>query len=137
MPPLFGARARAATAFYVAVVAALAVTGFARGTPGPILTAIGLTLPASLLTVPGYYLAYGLLAQFPGATSSVSSASGSCTAAGVCHGTSTGDPAIWFTITTPLIGTLAIAAAAVLNAYALALLMSSLTARRRRGAVRR
>ena len=114
---------------YAVVVGALATVGFTTGSAPLILTAAAMTLPSSLVAVPAYYLAYGALAQTPGANPSQSSGSGSCSPTGGCQGSSTGDPAAWFTHATELAGVLALIAAAVLN---LVLLRNLLAAHRRR-----
>ena len=116
---------------YTAVVAGLAAAGFITDSPAPILLAAALTLPASIVAVPGYYVVYGLLALIPGANPSSSSGSMSCTADGVCHGSVTGLPATWFLVATGVLGVLALTGAAVLNVVALRML----TIRRRAGAM--
>jgi hypothetical protein len=100
---------------YVLVVAGVATFGFTTESTAAILFAAFLTLPLSVAAVPAYYIAYGLLAQLPGANSSSSTGSSSCTAAGECHSSSTGDVAAWFALTTDIVGVLALATAAVLN----------------------
>ena len=100
---------------YAVVVGGLATAGFTMGSAPLILTAAALTLPSSLMAVPAYYLVYGMLAQTPGANPSQSSGSGSCAPDVSCQGSSSGDPAAWFTHTTELVGILALVAAAVVN----------------------
>ena len=117
---------------YVVAVVVLAAAGFATGSPGPIVAAAALTLPASLVAMPSYYLAYGLLALVPGANPSSASGSGSARADG--HAITevvTGDPAAWFTVVTSLLGVVVLAAAAVVNV----LLLQRLSDHRRRAAV--
>lgn len=111
---------------YVLGVAVIAAAGFLADSTPTILLAALLSLPASVIALPGYYLAYGLLALVPGANPSVSTGSGSCTVDGVCTSSTTGDLAAWFLITTNVLGVLAFTIAAILNVLALRLL----TARR-------
>ncbi len=70
-------------AAYVLTVGAIATYGFAADSTAAILTAAALALPTSIVAVPGFYLAYGLLALVPGANPSSSSGSGGCTPGGV------------------------------------------------------
>lgn len=100
---------------YVAAVAVPATAGFATGSTWPILLAALLALPASLVALPGYYLAYGLLALVPGANPSTSTGSGRSVPGGGTVTSATGNPAAWFTTSTHLLGILALAAAAVVN----------------------
>jgi hypothetical protein len=72
-----------------------------------------------MIAVPAYYVAYGFLAQVPGANPSQSSGSRSCAANGVCQGSATGDAAKWFIHTTELVGILSLIAAAVVDVVAL------------------
>ncbi len=119
-------------AAYVCVVGVLAAVGFVGGSSWPILLAAALTVPASLVAVPGYYLAYGLLALVPGANPSSSSGSGGVAADGtVLSSTITGSPAGWFTLTTHLLGILALVVAAWLDVLLVR------TVRARRSAARR
>lgn len=114
---------------YIVTVALLAAVGFAEQTPWPILVAALLAVPASIVAVPCYYLAYGLLALVPGANPSGSSGSGTVAPDGrVLTSVSSGAPAAWFTIATIVIGILALALAALANV----LVLQSLAARRRR-----
>ncbi len=116
---------------YVAVVGALAALGFIGQSPWPILLAALLTLPASLIAVPGYYVLYGLLSVFAGASPDSSSGSGTVAPDGSASSTvSTGADAAWFTTTTHALGIIALTAAAILNV----LLLGVLIARRRRSA---
>jgi hypothetical protein len=117
-----------ASTAYVLLVAAAAAVGFAVGSPAPILLAAAATLPASLLTLPLFYLAYGLLALVPGANPSSSSGSGSSTADGVVTSNVTGETAGWFTATTHVAGVLLLTAGAVADVV----LVRSLAANRRR-----
>ena len=103
------------TSAYVVVVAGLAAVGFATESAAAILLAVLLALPSSVPAVVGFYLVYGLLAQVPGANPSSSSGSASCTSSGECQSSSTGDLAGWFSLTTDLLGVVALAAAAILN----------------------
>jgi hypothetical protein len=109
---------------YVVAVGLLAAWGFIAEIPGPILAAAAVTLPASVVALPGYYLEYGLLAQIPGANPSHSSGSGWCGADGVCHMSTTGDQAAWFVAVTEVSGVLALAAAAAFNVLALRYLLA-------------
>jgi hypothetical protein len=121
-----GARPTAGSTAYVLVVGTLAAVGFIGQTTWPILLAALLALPASLVAVPGYYLAYGLLALLPGANASSSSGSGT----GAADGTTasfTSSGASWFATTTQVIGILALVGAAILNV----LLVRALSRRRR------
>ena len=116
---------------YVLAVAGAATVGFVTGSPVPLLLAAAASLPASLLSMPLFYLAYGLLALVPGANPSSSSGSGSSGSAdGVVTTHSTGDPAAWFTVTTHVAGVLLLAAGAVAD---VALVRSLAANRRRRG----
>ncbi len=119
------------TWWYIAAVALCAMLGFILEAPWPILLAAAISLPASLITVPGYYLVYGLLALVPGANPSSSTGSGSVDASGnVISSVTTGLPATWSAITTAVLGTLALTLGAVINV----LLLQLLTAHRRRRA---
>jgi hypothetical protein len=115
---------------YVLAVAAAATVGFVTGSPVPILLAAAASLPASLLSMPLFYLTYGLLALVPGANPSSSSGSVSSTANGVVTSHTTGDPAGWFTVTTHVAGVLLLAAGAVADVV----LVRALAAGRRRRA---
>ncbi|MCR6492484.1 hypothetical protein [Cellulomonas sp. P24] len=116
---------------YVAVVAAcatLGLTGLTGHTAWPVLLAAAISLPASVVTLPGYYVVYALLGLVPGANPSSSSGSGSADAGG--HLTSaflTGTQATWFTLTTAALGVLLLTAGAVVNVV----LVRVLVARRR------
>ncbi|TCJ23698.1 hypothetical protein [Nocardioides jejuensis] len=117
---------------YVLVVTVLAASGFIIDSTPPILLAAFLSLPASAIALPGFYMAYGLLALVPGANPSViSSSTRSCTADGVCSRSTIGDQATWFVVTTDAIGVLALTCAALLNLLAIKIL-----ADRRRSGVR-
>jgi hypothetical protein len=117
---------------YVAAVAVLAAVGFIQESPWPILLAAVLAVPASLATLTCYYLIYGLLALVPGANPSSSSGSGTSAPDGTTvTSVVTGTPAAWFTITTHLIGVLALIIAALLNL----LLSRALRARRHQRAI--
>lgn len=118
---------RPIASMYVLAVAVSATLGFAVGSTAIIIVTAFLTLPSSIVAFPGYYIAYGLLAQVPGANPSHGSGSASCDANGVCDEVTTGDPASWFTLTTGVIGASALIAAGVLN---LVLLQRVVAARR-------
>ena len=101
---------------YLAAVAGLATAGFVQGSPGPIVLAAVLALPASIVALPCYYLVYGLLALVTGANSSSSSGSGSSSSAGGSSTTvTTDDMATWFAVTTHVLGVLALTVAAAVN----------------------
>ncbi len=104
---------------YVLVVATIAAVGFVRESTSMILLAAALSLPASAIALPGYYLLYGLLAYVTNANPSGASGSTSCTVGGDCSSSSSGDPAIWFQITTDVLGILALTCAAILNVFVL------------------
>ena len=107
-----------ASTVYVIAAGVLATVGFALANPLPILLAALITIPCSVVALPAYYLAYGLLAQLPGANPSTSSGSGSVSSDGtVTSTTSTGMPAEWFTTITPIIGVGALVAAAIANVF--------------------
>ena len=99
---------------YVAAVATIATIGFTTGSTAAIVLAGLLALPSSVPAVIGLYLAVALLSMVPGANSDSSSGS-ACSTPTACEGSSTGDPAAWVTITTDVVGVLALAVAAVLN----------------------
>jgi hypothetical protein len=117
-----------AASAYVLAVAATAAVGFTAESTATILLAALVALPGSIAAVPGYYMAYGLLALVPGANPSRSSGSGSCAPDGSCHRTVVGDPAVWFTITTDALGILALTGAALVNVVVFRTVMA-----RRRG----
>ncbi len=100
---------------YALTVAAIATTGFSTGSPLVIVLSALLSLPSSILAVAAYYVVYGLLALVPGANPSSSTGSGSCRPNGDCLTSTTGDLAVWFTVTTEVIGVLALVAAALVN----------------------
>jgi hypothetical protein len=124
-------RFRVVGSAYVLGVAVIAGAGFIADSTPPILIAALLSLPASVIALPGYYAAYGLLALVPGANPDSSSGGGSCTAEGVCTSWTTGDLAPWFLVTTNVLGVLAFTLAALLNLLAVRLLMAR--PRRRQG----
>lgn len=100
---------------YVATVAVVASIGFATGSTAAILLAGLLALPSSVPAIIGYYVVYGLLAQVPGANPDSASGYETCTPIGECDGSSSGDLATWFVVTTGVIGVLALTVAALLN----------------------
>ena len=61
---------------YLAVVAVPATVGFVLGEAWLVLTAVVLTIPASVVALPAYYLGYGLLALVPGTNPDHSTGSG-------------------------------------------------------------
>ncbi len=117
-------RLRTVGAAYVACVFGVAALGFFfTDSTFTILLAAALSLPASVVALPGYYAAYGLLALVPGANPSSSSGSRACTAEGICGSTKTvGDPAPWFLVTTDVLGVLAFTGAGLVNLIAVTLL---------------
>ena len=114
---------------YVLTVAATAAFGFVRESTPTVLLAAALSFPASVIGLPGYYLVYGLLASVTNANPSDASGSTSCTAGGDCTSSTSGDPAVWFQVTTDILGILALTCAAVLNAF----LLRRMAEGRRRG----
>ena len=116
---------------YLAAVAGLATAGFVQGSPGPIVLAAVLALPASIAAVPCYYLVYGLLALVTGANPSSSSGSGSSSSAGGSSTTvTTDDVATWFAVTTHVLGVLALTVAAAVNVLLVRAVMSRRQGRR-------
>lgn len=116
------------SSLYVVAVALIAAVGFTEQSVWLILFAALLAVPASIVAVPCYYLGYGLLALVPGATASSNSGSATFAPDGRMLTTvSTGMPAAWFTITTVVLGILALTVAAFVNV----LLLRALAARRR------
>lgn len=112
---------------YLAVVAVLATVGFVLGEAWLVLTAVVLTLPASVATVPAYYLGYGLLALVPGANPDHSAGSGTVSPDGhVVSGVTSGDLATWFSVVSHALGIAALLVAALANV----LLVRWLAARR-------
>ena len=118
---------RPASMAYVLAVAATAALGFVIGSPVPVLLAAAATLPASVVTMPLFYVVTGLLGLVPGANPSSSSGSGSGTVDGTATTHETGAAATWWTVSTHVVGVLAIAAAAAANV----LLVRRLRTRRR------
>ena len=113
---------------YVVAVTLLAAVGFGGESPWPILLAAVIALPASIVALPSYYVVYGVLALIPGANPSSGSGALTSTADGrILTSVITGTPAGWFTITTQVLGILALSLAAVVNV----LLLRALAARRR------
>ena len=113
---------------YVVAVALVATVGFTQESPWPILFAALLALPASIVAVPSYYVVYGVLALIPGANPSSNTGFETVDADGrTITSVITGTPAAWFTITTHVLGILALTVAALLNV----LVLRAITARRR------
>ncbi|MFZ2504117.1 MAG: hypothetical protein WAW88_15770 [Nocardioides sp.] len=103
-------------ASYVLIVAATAAVGFTHESTWTILLAAALSLPASVIALPSYYLLYGLLAFITNADPSGASGSTTCsTVAGDCTSASSGHPAVWFQVTTNVIGIVALTCGAILN----------------------
>ena len=109
-------------------IAVLAGVGFASHSAPALLTAAALTLPASVVALPVYYVLYGLVSQIPGANPLHSSGSGISSRGSVIVETS-GMPAPWFAPTTHLLGVLVFTLGAVLNV----LLVREVLARRTSG----
>ena len=118
-------RARATGLLYVLGIAVLTFLGFQSHSTPVLLTAVALTLPASVATLPAYYVLYGLVSQIPGANPLHSSGSGISSRGTVIVVTS-GMPAPWFAPTTHLLGVLLLTLGAVLNV----LLVRAVLARR-------
>ena len=117
------------SSLYVVAVALIAAVGFTVQSSWLILLAAVLAVPASIVLVPCYYLGYGFLALIPGANPSSNSGSETFAPDGrMLTSVSTGMPAAWFTITTAVLGILALTIAAFVNV----LLFRALAARRRR-----
>ena len=118
---------------YVAGVGVLAGVGFIGQSPWLILLAALLAVPVSLVAMPCFYVAYGLLAQIPGANPSTSTGSAAVSTDGASlWSVTTGSTASWFTITTHVLGIVTLVVAATLNVR----LARGLRARMRRGACR-
>ncbi len=100
---------------YVLLVAVTAAVGFIVGSPVPVLLAAAAALPASIVAMPAFYLVAGLLGLVPGANPSSSSGSASSSADGTITSHETGSAADWLTVTTHVVGVLALALAAVAN----------------------
>ncbi len=104
---------------YVVVVALLSAFGFVAQTPWPILVAACLTLPASVVALPGYYVAYGLLAWATGANSTEATGSSSSSPDGTITSTVTGSLPTWFSLTTSVLGVAILTGGAIANLYLL------------------
>jgi hypothetical protein len=111
-------------AAYLLAVAGLATWGFATGSTATILFTVLLALPTGPSAVVGYYVAYGLLAQVPGANPDTNTGSGACSPSGACQVSTTGDPAMWFTLSADVIAVLLLTAAAVVNVVLFRLVVS-------------
>lgn len=110
---------------YLVAIGALAAVGFVQHSPAPILIAALLALPSSFVTLPLYYVGYGLLSFFPGANSSSSSGSALVRVNGSTRSLgSAGSTPDWFTITTHVLGTLALVVAATLNVMIVRIMVS-------------
>jgi hypothetical protein len=118
------------TSAYVGTVAATAAAGFVADSTALILIAALVALPASVLAMPGYYVAYGLVALVPGANPSSSSGYQSCSPDGTCHGSVEGELAAWFAITADALGIVALTGAALVNVVGLRAVIAR---RQRRG----
>lgn len=117
---------------YVVAVALSATVGFVGGSPWPILLAALVTLPVSIVALPGYYLLYGVLALLPGANPSSSSGTETVSSDGTVISSTTGMPAAWFLNSTHVLGVLVLSVAAILNV----LLVREVSARRGRATPR-
>ncbi len=100
---------------YSAAVTAGAAAGFVGHRAWAVVVAALLALPASLVTVPAYYVMFGILALVPGANPTTSTGSGISTPGVGQLTASTGGAAAWFTTCTDLAGILALGVAALLN----------------------
>ena len=101
---------------YVAGVGVLAGVGFIGQSPWLILLAALLAVPVSLVAMPCFYVAYGLLAQIPGANPSTSTGSAAVSTDGASlWSVTTGSTASWFTITAHVLGIVTLVVAATLN----------------------
>ena len=127
IPGVASVRLTVRSLIYGVAVALIAALGFTEQSPWPILLAALLAVPSSIVAVPCYYLAYGFLALSPGANPSSSSGSATLAPDGrMLTSVSTGTPAAWFTVTTFVLGILALTVAAFVNVR----LLRSLAARR-------
>jgi len=127
IPGVASVRLTVRSLIYGVAVALIAALGFTEQSPWPILLAALLAVPSSIVAVPCYYLAYGFLALIPGANPSSSSGSATLAPDGrMLTSVSTGTPAAWFTVTTFVLGILALTVAAFVNVR----LLRSLAARR-------
>ena len=127
IPGVPSVRLTVRSSLYVAAVALTATMGFTEQSPWPILFAALLAVPASIVALPCYYLAYGFLALVPGANPSSNSGSATFAPDGrLLTSVSTGMPAAWFTTTTSVLGILALTLAALVNV----LLLRAVAARR-------
>lgn len=121
-------RLRWRSSTYVVVLTLIATVGVTERSPWLVVLAGLLTLPASIVALPGYYLAYGVLALVPGANPSSSSSFATVAPDGRTLTTvTTGMPADWFTTTTLVLGILTVTVAALVNV----LLLRALASRRR------
>lgn len=128
IPGVISVRLTARSFIYVVAVAVFAAVGFTEQSPWPILLAIR----SSIVAVPCYYVAYGFLALIPGANPSSSAGSATFTPDGrMLTSASTGTPAAWFTVTTFVLGILALTVAAFANVLLLMALAARRSARRR------
>lgn len=118
-----GGMLRLLLVIYVVGVGVVATVGFTAGSTALIVIVSLLTLPSSVVAVPAYYIAFGLLAQIPGANPTHTTGSGICPSNQECHVSTTGDPASWFTHATDLVGILALTMAALVNVVLLARLV--------------
>ena len=105
IPGVPSVRLNVKSSLYVVAVALIAAVGFTEQSAWPILFAALLAVPASIVAVPCYYLAYGFLALIPGANPSSNSGSATFAPDGrMLTAVSTGMPSAWFTITTVVLG---------------------------------
>ena len=123
--PVPSVRPTRRSSIYVVAVALIATVGFVKQSPWPILLAGLLTLPASILAVPCYYLVYGVLALVPGANPSSSTGYRAVNADGTTIASvTTGTQATWFVVTTQALGILAFTVAAILTVILLRFLLA-------------
>ena len=132
IPGVASVRLTVRSLIYGVAVALIAALGFTEQSPWPILLAALLAVPSSIVAVPCYYLAYGFLALIPGANPSSSSGSATLAPDGrMLTSVSTGTPAAWFTVTTFVLGILALTVAAFVNVRLLRSLAARRSAKRR------
>ena len=132
IPAVASVRLTVRSLIYGVAVALIVALGFTEQSPWPILLAALLAVPSSIVAVPCYYLAYGFLALIPGANPSSSSGSATLAPDGrMLTSVSTGTPAAWFTVTTFVLGILALTVAAFVNVRLLRSLAARRSAKRR------
>jgi len=101
---------------YVVCIALVGIAGFSLERPELVLLAAVGTLPISIVAMPAFYVAAGLVGLIPGANPSHSSGTEYVDATGlIITTTATGTPAEWFDISLAVIGVATLTAAALLN----------------------